>query len=102
MARINLNACRVCRCTEERACDGGCSWVPVERGLGLRDDVPIAPLCSACAGTEGDVVEATRRIAGLQRRKSGGFEVVQEAAQIARALSKRVKARAKHWRWGPF
>lgn len=30
-------ACVVCGCTEERACDGGCSWV-----------MSRPPLCSAC------------------------------------------------------
>lgn len=30
-------ACRVCGCTETRACPGGCSWVEYD-------------LCSACAG----------------------------------------------------
>lgn len=33
-------ACRVCGCTEERACDGGCWWVP--------DPLELGPLCSSC------------------------------------------------------
>lgn len=32
-------ACVICRCTENAACEGGCSWVPNE----LNVDV-----CSAC------------------------------------------------------
>ena len=32
--------CRICGCTDERACEGGCSWVPDPLGLG--------DLCSAC------------------------------------------------------
>jgi hypothetical protein len=39
----DLPACRVCGCTEERACAGGCWWV--DDGPGGGD------LCSACAGT---------------------------------------------------
>lgn len=35
---VAINECRVCRCTDDRACAGGCSWI--ERGL-----------CSACATT---------------------------------------------------
>ncbi len=35
--------CRACGCTEERACDGGCSWIP--RGPAE------PPLCSACPTT---------------------------------------------------
>lgn len=33
--------CRVCGCTEDRACPGGCCWVPDPRMLG--------DLCSTCA-----------------------------------------------------
>lgn len=33
---VDVRACRVCGCTDDRACPGGCSWVD--------DD-----LCSACA-----------------------------------------------------
>jgi len=34
----SIKACRVCGCTQERACPGGCYWVE-------------ADLCSACAET---------------------------------------------------
>lgn len=37
-------ACRVCGCTDEKACPGGCSWV--ERDL-----------CSACAMTAAELIE---------------------------------------------
>lgn len=94
MPRLKIHACRVCACTDDNACEGGCSWVRVEPNG--------PPLCSECDGTEGDVIEATRRIASLSRR-GGGFEVVYEAARIARALSKRVKVRSiRGNRWGPF
>jgi hypothetical protein len=33
--------CRVCGCTEDRACPGGCSWV---------EDPRMGDLCSACDG----------------------------------------------------
>ncbi len=33
-------SCRLCGCTNRRACPGGCEWVPDPQGLG--------PLCSAC------------------------------------------------------
>lgn len=36
-----VRACRVCGCTEENACTGGCSWV---------DDPEGGDLCSRCAG----------------------------------------------------
>lgn len=35
-----IRTCRVCGCTDDRACFGGCAWV------GLADD-----LCTACAPT---------------------------------------------------
>ena len=36
-SRINVRTCRVCGCTDDRACAEGCSWVE-------------ADLCSACVG----------------------------------------------------
>ncbi len=39
-----IRSCRVCGCTDERACFGGCYWVDEE------DDI-----CSACAPTPGGV-----------------------------------------------
>lgn len=35
-------ACRVCGCTDEAACPGGCHWIPDPTGQG--------DLCSRCAG----------------------------------------------------
>jgi hypothetical protein len=35
--------CRVCGCTEDRACDGGCSWLTLGPG---------GPLCSACPAVQ--------------------------------------------------
>ena len=37
LATLGIQACRVCGCTNEAACEDGCSWV--------EDD-----LCSACVG----------------------------------------------------
>ena len=34
---VKVRRCRVCGCTDRRACPGGCSWVE-------------ADLCSVCAG----------------------------------------------------
>lgn len=39
--------CRVCGCTEDAACDGGCSWVEPD-------------LCSACVGKSPIVLELSR------------------------------------------
>lgn len=55
-------ACRVCGCTEHNAClteghvfdDVPCSWV-------LTKGADKGPLCSACAGTAGDLAEAIKR-----------------------------------------
>jgi hypothetical protein len=45
--------CRICFCTDEAACEGGCQWVPDPEDLG--------DLCSAClpkvAGIAGAVGE---------------------------------------------
>jgi len=37
---IDVATCRVCGCTEEQACQGGCWWVEDPEGLG--------DLCSSC------------------------------------------------------
>lgn len=56
------HACRVCGCTEDRACvvvsPNGlnahpCSWAKTEPGS--------PPLCTACAGTDADMAEALKR-----------------------------------------
>lgn len=53
-------ACRVCGCTEHNAClvespcgFVPCSWVRLGRGLDAR-----LPLCSHCAGTAEDLIDA--------------------------------------------
>lgn len=37
---VDLVLCRVCGCTDEHACEGGCSWVP--------DPACEGDLCSRC------------------------------------------------------
>ncbi|HXA68858.1 MAG TPA: hypothetical protein VNW24_00310 [Stellaceae bacterium] len=39
--------CRVCGCTDDRACPGGCSWIE-------------STLCSACVASQAHVVRMTR------------------------------------------
>jgi hypothetical protein len=39
--RDGVARCRLCGCTEERACPGGCGWVLAPKQMGH--------LCSACA-----------------------------------------------------
>lgn len=41
MVDDDIAACRVCGCTENAACSGGCCWVP--------DPLMLGELCSACA-----------------------------------------------------
>lgn len=36
--KISERSCRICKCTERQACNGGCSWVAGE-----------GDLCSVCA-----------------------------------------------------
>lgn len=45
----DVPACRVCGCTDERACPGGCSWVPDPTGQG--------DLCSRCEGAAAPATE---------------------------------------------
>lgn len=39
-AEPNVPVCRVCGCTDEQACEGGCSWV--------EDPQLLGDLCSSC------------------------------------------------------
>lgn len=49
-----FGVCRVCGCTDNAACEEGCSWV--DRGH---------TLCSACAGTPADLAYDMQRVARL-------------------------------------
>jgi hypothetical protein len=40
VSAIDVAECRICRCTEDDACDGGCWWVA--------DPVGLGDLCSGC------------------------------------------------------
>lgn len=75
-------ACRVCGCTEGRACliqnktgttSVGCSWVPVEDGS--------RPLCNACAGTAADLAEVLYRFRALKTAPTfpGGARMIRSA-----------------------
>lgn len=55
-------ACRLCGCTENSPCPGGCAWVPDPEGLG--------DLCSACL----DKVKASKKSAGKSNSKSRAKE----------------------------
>lgn len=77
-----MKKCRVCGCTDDRACGLGCSWVSV------LDDEP--PLCSACSGLPGDTLETCKRLVQVNRtvaRPRRYFD------QIVRALAERVTER---------
>ena len=49
--------CRVCGCTDERACEGGCYWIDAEQTL-----------CSSCAGTAADLAYSLEWITMLRLR----------------------------------
>jgi hypothetical protein len=51
--KAKVRRCRICRCTDERACPEGCSWVE-----GVED------LCSACAKIE-IAIQVPRRSVGV-------------------------------------
>ncbi|RCG27228.1 hypothetical protein DQ384_26275 [Sphaerisporangium album] len=45
---VEVATCRLCGCTEDAACEGGCCWVP--NGLGV-------DLCSACVGRVRELID---------------------------------------------
>ena len=96
-------ACRVCGCSEHNACmmflpltpkqkreryaphPIGCSWV--------RTEACTPPLCSACAGTETDMVEAIGRGCRLLEQSSNAG--IHLAIVIGKAALARRKKRQK-------
>lgn len=68
--------CRVCGCMDRCACDGGCEWVDRAHTL-----------CSACAGTPGDLAYSLQWIARLL--KGRGLSV-----KVSRALATEAFKRA--------
>jgi hypothetical protein len=80
--------CRVCGCTDDRACEGGCFWVD-------KDDT----LCSTCAGTRGDLAATLRDIAArlsdelhTPRRTAGRKLWIEKAIKEANKAIVRYKA----------
>lgn len=61
--------CRVCGCTEDNACDGGCAWVTGE------DNTLEADLCTACAW----VIARDAIASGLYRLEATDLDSVFEA-----------------------
>jgi hypothetical protein len=52
--------CRVCGCTEDRACDGGCSWTPSATASAAAKEID---LCSTCACIVDELVQYRERFA---------------------------------------
>lgn len=72
-------ACRVCGCTQERACRGGCSWV--------RDETL---LCTACSGSGADFNHSINEALRLLKARK-----YIEAAQVLRRAQKRWRNRKR-------
>lgn len=72
-------SCRVCGCTDDHACPGGCAWV--------RRAKP--PLCTACAGTAEDLAYAMKRIVAVISKDGVSLYA---AVSMGRAALKRFKA----------
>lgn len=70
LERIPGDCCIVCFCTDDNACEGGCSWVDVPPQLHqLGAAIPDGPVCSACAKRLDGVVkvnEVVRAVAELR------------------------------------
>jgi hypothetical protein len=58
---VGPTRCRVCGCTEDRACPGSCAWVPGQAGAGA--------LCTACVVGK-RLVSNQRRIPGPGARRN--------------------------------
>jgi hypothetical protein len=81
-----VRSCRVCGCTEDRACEGGCSWLPI----------PHDSLCSACAPAQAHVVSMTidDRGRSVATCECGWTENAIRTTGGRMVLDKRIK---RHW-----
>lgn len=54
--------CVRCGCSDDRACDGGCSWLAVDRGKGIG-------VCSRCAKSRYEAINMIRHRAAVNPRR---------------------------------
>lgn len=75
LADDDVDRCRICGCTDEAACPGGCSWVP--------DPLMAGELCSSCAAAGLALLEALRpahpRAAGSPCDLDRFYDVIDDA-----------------------
>lgn len=74
--------CRLCGCTDDRACPGGCYWVTAE-------------LCSACASS----CVALADEVDLYPMRSTTVREIQDA--IAALEQAPIEIELQHWDWAP-
>lgn len=81
--------CRVCGCTEDRACPGGCHWVFDRTGQG--------DLCSSCAGEAEISDRIERAIAAVAEAKAmpGKFELTCALAVAGNRLEQAIDQRSR-------
>jgi hypothetical protein len=82
--------CRVCGCTQHRACEGGCAWVREPSWVYKL----MPPICTACSGTAEDLAYTMKRIVGM-RSWATVNDFRAHVTKLARAAFRRVVDRRK-------
>jgi hypothetical protein len=78
-----FGTCRVCGCTDDNACDGGCWWTDGTHTL-----------CSTCDGTAEDLAYTLRWVSTLIGKRSMPARFTKLAAKLAKdALARHARAR---------
>jgi hypothetical protein len=77
--------CRVCGCTERRACEGGCAWATPEQDL-----------CTSCAYDPRQLELALGLAAEIRHTSRAALDRVRELERELRALERRQHERDGH------
>lgn len=84
-------ACRVCGCTQNKACRGGCYWVPENDA---EDSTENFTLCSTCSGTPADIAYSVEWAARLVSAGAAAVgDILEDALTRYRARLKSEKGR---------
>ena len=76
--------CRICGCTDDHACEGGCCWVDADHTV-----------CSSCAGTREDLAGTLKDIVRLRTKYRRPGLIVAIAVSVAQDAVKRFDARSR-------
>lgn len=81
--------CIGCGCTDLRACEGGCSWLAVDRGKGIG-------VCSRCAQNRQHAVNVLAHHAAVNPRRRLKTQLMQDHGITTGRQLKKLRRRLRH------